>query len=291
MKVLITGGGGQLASELSARAPTGVVVTAPDRAALDVTDAGAVKRALNRAAPDLVVNAAGYTAVNRAETEAARAAAVNVQGAENVAVAAAAQGARIVHLSTDYVFDGAASVPYTEDADPNPINVYGRTKLDGERRVTEAGGKRALVIRASWVYSRHGRNFFTNMLQLMRTGREVRVVVDQVGTPTWAGSLADAIWGFAKLPEISGVLHWTDAGVASWYDFAVAIHEESRAAGLLTRPVSVIPITSDAFQTEARRPHYSVLDKRRAWGALGTAATHWRESLRRMIRGYRDHAA
>jgi dTDP-4-dehydrorhamnose reductase len=200
MKVLITGGAGQLARELSARAPAGTVVTAPARSALDVTDASAVKRAVKRAAPDLVINAAGYTAVNRAESEAAHAAAVNVQGAENVAAAAAENGARVIYFSTDYVFDGTASIPYAEDAAPNPVNVYGRTKLEGEQRVAAAAGDKALIVRASWVYSRHGRNFFSNMLQFMGAGREVRVVADQVGTPTWAGSLAGATWAFARRP-------------------------------------------------------------------------------------------
>ena len=290
MKVLLTGAGGQLGTELQLKMPAAVRMTALDRRALDVSDASAVAAAVESFKPDVAINAAGYTAVNRAESEPDRASAVNAAGAGNVAAAAAKVGARIIHVSTDYVFDGKASIPYAEAAAPNPVNEYGRSKLEGERRVAAASGSAALIIRTSWVYSCHGRNFFTNMLQLLHGGSPVRMVADQVGTPTWAGSLAAAIWSFAALPGASGIYHWTDAGVASWYDFCVAIGEECRQARLLEEAAAIVPIATSEFPSPARRPPYSVLDKQRAWTALGKPAPHWRASLRQMLREKRDRA-
>jgi len=180
------------------------------------------------------------------------------------------------------VFDGASGRPYAPDDRPAPLGVYGRTKLAGERAALGLAD-RAVVVRTAWVYSRHGQNFVRRMLGLMRERDEVRVVSDQVGTPTWAHSLADAIWTAVARPALHGVLHWTDAGVASWYDFAVAIQEEAVALGLLDRAVPVRPITSAEYPTPARRPAHSVLAKEASWAALGRTPPHWRVNLRHML--------
>jgi dTDP-4-dehydrorhamnose reductase len=233
----------------------------------------------------VIFNAAAYTDVEAAEREVERAEVVNCRGAGNLAEAADLVGARLIHLSTDFVFDGTQGHPYTPEDDPHPLGVYGRTKLGGEREVLRVTGGAALIVRTSWVYSARGRNFALSMLRRMGGDDPVGVVADQVGTPTWAASLADALWRMAALPELRGVHHWTDAGVASWYDFAVAIQEEGLALGLLGRRVELRPLRTSEYPTNAPRPPYSVLDKTATWRALGGAPPHWRAQLRRMLQG------
>ena len=285
---LVTGAGGQVGRTLRDRAPEGTRVLAYSSAQLDVTDRAAVRDTLLRDRPAVVIHAAAYTAVDAAEGEVARAEAVNVQGTTHVAEAAKAAGARLIYLSTDFVFDGLIGRPYLPTDPTNPLGVYGRTKRDGEREAQRILGDKTLVMRTAWVYSRHGTNFVRTMLALMGQRPEVGVVADQVGTPTWACSLADAVWVAASRPDLHGVLHWTDAGVASWYDFAVAIQEEALTLGLLPRAVPVRPLRTDEYPARARRPSFSVLEKQSAWSALGLPARHWRENLRRMLRELAD---
>lgn len=280
-----------MGTELRLKKPVGVELAAFDRRALDITDREAVETAIGKVRPDVLINAAGYTAVDRAEQEPERAFAVNAEAARILAEACASAGVRLVHLSTDYVFDGAASQPYTPAHPCNPLSVYGQSKLEGEQRLLAAGTGAELILRTSWLYSGHGHNFVKTMLNLMRSHDEIRVVSDQIGSPTWAGSLADAVWRLAGTGEARGVLHWTDAGVASWYDFSVAIMEEALQAGLLPRPISVIPIGTEDYPTPARRPRYSVLDKQEAWSLLGERSPHWRASLRRMLQEHAAHGA
>ena len=277
MRVLIAGSAGQLGRALCASAPTGVEIIAPARADLDIRDAGHVRATVDRTRPGLVINAAAYTAVDRAESEAAAAEAVNGTAAGTLAHAAAGAGARFAHVSTDFVFDGSSPVPIAPDAVPAPLGVYGATKLSGERLVA-AAHPAALIVRTAWVYAAQGNNFVHTMLRLMRAGTDVRVVSDQIGTPTHADSLARAIWAL-DAARATGLHHWTDAGVASWYDFAVAIHDEALALGLLDRPVAVVPIRTVDYPTPARRPAMSVLDKSSSWAITGPAA-HWRTELR-----------
>jgi dTDP-4-dehydrorhamnose reductase len=194
-----------------------------------------------------------------------------------------------VYVSTDFVFDGAQGRPYAPDDVPNPLSVYGRTKLAGEEVVRRTFAGAALVVRTAWVYSAVGQNFALTMLRLMRERDAVDVVSDQIGSPTWAESLARALWAAAARPEVRGTHHWTDAGVASWYDFAVAIQEEALAAGLLARPVPVRPLRTEEYPTPARRPAYSVLATSQTREALGLPAVHWRTNLRLMLQGIRDH--
>ncbi len=285
-RVLVTGGNGQLARELVHRAPA-VEVFAPDRATLDITDAGAVSACVAEFSPEVVINAAAYTAVDRAESDAARAHRVNAGGAAHLAAACAISGARLLHVSTDFVFDGASSLPYLPDAPTAPLGVYGESKLAGEQRVRETLPG-ACILRTGWVYSCFGSNFVATMLRLMAERETLAVVDNQVGTPTWTGSLADVLWAFAGDEGAAGVYHWSDAGVCSWYDFAVAIAEEGLAMGLLPRAVRVQPIPASEYPTPAQRPAYSVLDKRATLERLGAEAVHWRVQLRRMLQQWKD---
>lgn len=278
MKALITGANGQLGRALAARAPASIELVALTSAQLDIGDRAAVDAAFIEHAPTFVINAAAYTKVDVAEAMPELANRVNNLGVAHLAQAAQRSGARMVHISTDFVFDGMASHPYRPDAPTAPLNVYGATKLAGER----AAGQNALIIRTSWLYSPYGNNFAATMLRLMRERPVLRVVDDQIGTPTSALSLADALWKLSVTDNV-GVIHYSDSGVASWYDFAVAIMEDAVATGLLGQPVEIIPIPSSAYPTPAKRPHYSVLDKCDTIEALGYAPPHWRASLRDVL--------
>lgn len=277
MRALVTGAGGQLGRALLASAPPGIKTAGFTSTDLDITDASAVTRAVGAFAPDIVFNAAAYTEVDRAEAEPSRAAEVNDLAVGHLASAARATGALLVHVSTDFVFDGASGKPYRPSDEPDPQNVYGSTKLAGERRA----GDGSLIVRTSWVYSVQGRNFLLTMLRLMREKEEIRVVSDQIGAPTYAPGLADTLWALAEA-RATGIFHYSDSGVASWYDFAVAIREEGVRGGLLdpSRSAQIQPIPSSAYPTAARRPHYSVLDNGATRDALGKTAPHWRANLR-----------
>lgn len=283
MRVLVSGAGGQVGRALCAQVPAGVELLGYTHAQLDVTDAQQVGEVIARHAPQVIVNAAAHTAVDRAESEPELARRVNSDGPRHLALAARAVGARLLHLSTDYVFDGARALPYEPAAATNPLNVYGRSKRDGEQAVLEALPQRALVLRTSWVYAAHGANFLNTMLRLMAAAQPLRVVADQIGTPTAAHSVAQALWALIAHPQLHGVHHWRDAGIASWYDFAVAIGELAQQAGLLSQAVSVTPISSAEYPSAARRPPYSVLDTR-SLALLGLPATHWRVQLRSVLR-------
>jgi dTDP-4-dehydrorhamnose reductase len=285
---LITGARGQVGTQLQTSVPPGWRVAACGADELDVTRPETVEAALRRERPVVVFHAAAYTGVDAAEGEPERAEAVNARGAAHVAQAARGIGARVIYLSTDFVFDGAQGHPYAPNDRPNPLSVYGRTKLAGEREVMRITSGEALIVRTAWVYAAHGRNFALTMLGLMGERDEVGVVSDQVGTPTWAGSLAAVLWAAAAGDALRGVHHWTDAGVATWYDFAVAIQEEALALGLLDRGVTVRPLRTDEYPARARRPAYSVLDTGATRTALGLPAVHWRVNLRTMLRGLAD---
>jgi dTDP-4-dehydrorhamnose reductase len=281
--VLITGAAGQLGYELQRTVPIGVTVLAVDIAQLDLTNSAAVTAFIATHRPSVVINGAAYTAVDRAEEQPTIAHAVNVDAAASLATALKQHDARMIQISTDFVFGPSTGLPWRTDDTPAPQSVYGQTKLDGERAVLDTLGRRALVIRTAWLYSAHGANFVKTMLRLMAERDELRIIADQIGTPTWANSLARTIWAAVAAPHVSGVLHWTDAGVASWYDFAVAIQEEGIARKQLTRAIPVHAISSAEFPTPAKRPAYSVLDKSDTVRALEVVPTHWRVNLRHML--------
>jgi dTDP-4-dehydrorhamnose reductase len=281
MKVLILGAGGQVGRALQASAPERAAIIAIDNDVLDLTDDAAIEPYIRSVAPDVIINASGYTAVDSAENERELAYAINATAPGAMAWAATEIGARFIHISTDFVFDGTAHLPYVPDAPTNAISVYGRSKAAGEAAVAEAGGN-ALTVRTAWVYSAGGANFVETMLKLMASRDQLNVVADQIGTPTHADSLARALWALAATDH-TGIVHFTDAGVASWYDFAVAIHDLGRAAGFLDKDIAILPIPSSAYPTPAWRPAYSVLDKTETWGLLGYTADHWRHELATMI--------
>lgn len=281
MKALILGATGQVGRALAASAPAGAQVIVLGRSACDIAHRGAAEKVISEAAPDLVINAAAYTAVDKAECEPEIAGRLNREAPGEIAAAAKAAGARMIHISTDFVFDGCSSRPYRPGDAPAPLSVYGRTKLDGERAVLAADPD-ALIVRTAWVYAADGANFLRTMLRLLGARERVTVVADQVGTPTSAASLAGALWRFGRI-RAHGIHHYTDSGLASWYDFAVAIEEEARAVGLVDRPVEVRPITTADHPTPARRPAFAVLDKSDSWAALGEIPPHWRTELRAVL--------
>jgi dTDP-4-dehydrorhamnose reductase len=283
LRVLLFGPTGQLGSALLERVPEGVDVTAISHEALDLAEPVAVQEAVRQVNPALVINAAAYTQVDRAETDRDAAFLINADAPRAMAEVVAGLGARLIHVSTDFVFDGERPVPWDVGAAPSPLNVYGESKLAGEQVVLQILGPNATVVRTSWLYAAQGQNFVRTMLNLMRSRESLGVVSDQVGAPTWAASLARVVWDLAQRPEIAGIQHWSDEGVASWYDFAVAIQEEALARGLLKRAIPIRAIRTADYPTPARRPRYSVLDKQRTVAALGYAPPHWRASLRNML--------
>jgi dTDP-4-dehydrorhamnose reductase len=270
-RYLIAGGGGMLGTDLAV-ALAGKDVTNLTRAQLDVTDIESVHEAV--AGHDVILNAAAYTNVDGAETNEAAARLINATGAANLAIAAAANGAILVQVSTDYVFDGSGSAPYPEPTDPAPVSAYGRTKAEGEVLVQRLNPARSYVVRTAWLYGANGSNFARTMVRLGSTQEEVEVVVDQVGQPTWSLDVANQIVALLDSRAPAGIYHATNSGQASWFDFA---REIFRQVGW--DPERVRPTTAARFARPAPRPNYSVLGHD-AWGAVGLAPMRdWRDAL------------
>ncbi len=282
MKILVLGGGGQVARAVAASAPTHHSVLVKSRQDLDIANESELMSAVAGSGADWIINGAAYTAVDRAESEAEMARQINETAVGVMARAAARSGCRLLHLSTDFVFDGRSNRAYLPADRTNPLSVYGATKLGGEQQVLEHG-RDAIVLRTAWVYASTGRNFALTMLRLMRERDEVRVVADQIGTPTWATGIAQAIWGLIDSAAAAGMYHWTDLGIATWYDFAVAIQDEALARGLLSRAVPVIPISTADYPTPATRPAFSVLNTEATRALVKAPARHWRHNLRMML--------
>jgi dTDP-4-dehydrorhamnose reductase len=278
VRVLITGAGGQLGRALTAAAPQGEVLKACTHAELDIAQEAAVRALFAGFSPELVINAAAFTRVDDAERNPEDAARANATGPQVLAAACRTAGAWLTHVSTDFVFDGGQSHPYEPRAAAQPLSVYGRTKLVGETAVVRELGERCAVVRASWLYSAAG-GFAARMLTLMKSRPELRVVSDQVGAPTHAAGLAGVLWAISTR-RAAGLWHWCDSGVASWYDFAVAIAEEAVRFRLLPSAPPIVPIGTADYPTAAARPAYSVLDKRATEKLLAVTAPHWRSALR-----------
>lgn len=281
MKALIFGAGGQVGRAIGRAVPPVAEVISLGRADCDVTDRHAIIAAIGTARPDVVFNAAAYTAVDKAEEEPDRAARLNADAPGWMAQAARGVGARMLHISTDFVFDGAQGAPYLPHDPTNPLSMYGRTKRDGELAVLAADAD-ALVVRTAWVFGDAHANFVPAMLRMMAGRDRIGIVADQVSTPTAAASLAAALWRLATA-ESSGIHHFTDAGIASRYDQAVAIYEDARAVGLLRKECEIAPIRTEDYPLPARRPFYSVLDKTATWAVTGTPP-HWRVNLRTCLK-------
>ncbi len=288
MKILLTGSGGQLGSDLKPMLEAaGHDVAAPRSRELDIIDREKAFGAVSRLRPDIIISCAAYTKVDLAEKERAEAEALNRTGPANLARAAAEAGAKLIHISTDFVFDGRKPLPYTEADATNPLGVYGETKLEGEEEIRRSM-EGHMIVRTSWLYGAKGQNFVKTIIRLAGEREFVRVVYDQAGTPTWAADLAGALVDMARSIEQGGaqwgLYHYSNEGVASWYDFAVAVVEEAVAAGFSLKCKRVEPILTAEYPTPARRPAYSVLDKAKIKKTFNLKIPHWRVSLRRMIK-------
>lgn len=284
-RILLTGAAGQVGQELQQTLlPLGEVI-AVARDQVDFSHADAVRQVVASIHPDVIVNAAAYTAVDKAESELELANLVNGTTPGILAEVAQQQGAGLIHISTDYVFDGSQSTPYRETDSTHPLGAYGRSKLLGEEAI-RANCPLHMIVRTAWVYGAKGKvNFVKTMLRLGADREELRVVADQIGSPTWALDLATAI---AQLipqltPDNAGIYHYTNSGVCSWYDFAIAIFEEAAALGLPLKIQRVIPITTAEYPTPARRPAFSVLSLQKTSQLLGSPPPYWRQSLRKML--------
>ena len=289
MKILLLGGTGQVGWELQrALAPLGDVL-APDRSACNVADANAVRRAIREMAPQAVINAAAYTAVDRAEAQPALAHAINALAPAVMAEECARLDAWLVHYSTDYVFDGSGARPWHENDATGPLNVYGRSKLEGEQAVQRAGG-RHLILRTSWVYAARGQNFPLSILRLAAQRAALRVVADQFGAPTGAELVADvtahALRVVLAAPQLGGLYHLAADGETTWCDYARLVLERARRHGrpLQAGPEQVEPIPTSAYPTPARRPLNSRLDTTRLRQAFGIALPDWRGGIERVVR-------
>ena len=278
MRVLITGANGQLGGALQRTAPAWADWNAIDVEDVDLTDTAMLTARLVVEAPEVIINAAAYTAVDKAESDEALARAINAEAVPVMVEAVAGTGGKVVHVSTDYVFDGTASTPYAPGAARNPQSVYGRTKAEGEDHLRAQD----LLVRTAWVYEAGGANFVRTMIRLMNEREELGVVADQVGSPTWATGLARTIWALVE-KGAAGTFHHSDDGTVSWHGFAVAIAEEAHAQGLVKRVPAIKAITTADYPTPARRPAYSLLDCSATRAFLGDAAVPWRENLRRML--------
>ncbi|MDH0188312.1 dTDP-4-dehydrorhamnose reductase [Stenotrophomonas sp. GD03993] len=293
MTVLVFGGNGQVGQELlRALAPLGKVIATtrsgqlPDGSACEMADFGqpdSLPTLLDRLQPSVVVNAAAYTAVDRAEQEVDAAFAANAQAPGVIARWCAAHGVPLVHYSTDYVFDGQGRAPYREDEPTAPLGVYGTSKRDGEDAVRLAGG-RHLIFRTAWVYASHGANFLRTMLRVGSEREQLRVVADQIGTPTSAALIADVTAQALQHPgHLSGTWHLTASGQTSWHGFAEAIFAEALANGVLAKVPAVEAIPSSEYPTPAKRPAWSVLDNRKLQQDFGIVLPAWQDGLKRVM--------
>jgi len=291
-QILLIGSSGQLGRELQQTLPSDALVSVA-RDTLDLSQPDRIRQLILEIHPHVIINAAAYTAVDNAETETELAYAINAIAPAIMAKAANHIGATLIHISTDYVFNGRKGTFYQEDDDPNPLNVYGASKLAGEENIRQ-GCDRHLILRTSWVYGVHGKgNFVKTMLRVGADRPEVRVVADQVGTPTSARSIAEVITQLIPSLETSeamGTYHFTQSGVASWYDFAVAIFEEARRLDFPLEVERVAPIATADYPTPAQRPLYSVLSTQKLSTWMATSFPHWRQELRQMLRDLKESA-
>lgn len=300
-RILLIGQDGQVGQELQKTlAPLGEVIGV-GRQQLDLAQPELIQQVIAEAAPNLIVNAAAYTAVDKAESEPDLAYAINAIAPKQMAESAQRLGVPLIHISTDYVFDGSQSTPYTETDATNPLGIYGKSKLAGEAEIQQVHERHPdlqfIILRTAWVYGARGKgNFVKTMLRLGAEREELRVVADQVGTPTWAAEIARAITALSKQfltpptdttsttsANLSGIYHFTNSGITSWYDFAVAIFEEAKSLGVPLKLQRVIPITTAEYPTPTQRPAYSALANQKIQTILQSPAPQWRQGLRQML--------
>ena len=276
MNILVTGSNGQLGNEIRKSAPLHAThqYFFTDVQELDITDTAAVFSFVKTNHIDFIINCAAYTNVDKAEADEATAQRINAYAVQNLA----RTKLPIIHVSTDYVFDGSACIPYTEDMPAAPLTAYGRTKSEGERLLLQSNPK-AIILRTAWLYSSYGNNFVKTMLNLFANRKRISVVFDQAGTPTYAADLAQAIFHITESEErVPGIYHFTNEGVCSWYDFATEIKRQTKAA------CEVLPILSSEYPSKTPRPHYSVLDKSKIKKTFHYQIPHWTDGLARCLR-------
>jgi dTDP-4-dehydrorhamnose reductase len=286
-KILLTGITGQVGQELQQTLTSVGEVISVSRQDLDLSQTTQISAKIAEIKPNVIVNAAAYTAVDKSETETELAMAINANAPKAIAQAAQDIGARLIHISTDYVFNGQHHTPYLETDKTDPLGIYGKSKLLGEIGVQENCDTH-IILRTAWVYGSRGHgNFVKTMLRLGKDREELKVVADQIGSPTWSYDIAVAITQLLNKSEqdtsIQGIYNFTNSGVASWYDFAVAIFEEAKQLGFPLKIARVIPITTAEYPTPTQRPAYSVLSKVKITETLGVHPPHWRDSLRKML--------
>lgn len=289
--ILLIGNTGQLGQELQHALIPNADLVAVGRPTIDLAQPDSLREIVYEVQPQVIINAAAYTAVDKAESETELANAINAIAPGILAQASAKLGAFLIHVSTDYVFDGRQGYPYQETDVTNPLGVYGKSKLAGEQAVQE-NCKNYLILRTAWVYGIHGKgNFVKTMLRLGGEREEIRVVADQIGSPTWTGDITSAISSLlTQLNNFdSGIYHYTNSGVCSWYDFAIAIFEEAQHLGFPLKVQRVTPITTPEYPTPAKRPAYSVLGCGKITKVLKSPPSHWRQALRKMLTAYKHY--
>ena len=288
--ILLIGNNGQVGTELQNILSSDYQVIGLARPEIDLTQGHNLRQIIQAVQPEIIINGAAYTAVDKAESEAEIAHEVNAIAPQIIAEESQKLGSFLIHISTDYVFDGNSNYPYQETDITNPLSMYGKTKLAGEMAIQQACAD-YIILRTAWVYGTDGKgNFVKTMLRVGKDRLEVRVVADQIGSPTWAHDIADTISKIIPqlTSEISGIYHYTNSGVASWYDFAVAIFEEAQKLGFPVQINQVIPITTPEYPTPAKRPAYSVLACRKISQLLGTYPPHWRQRLILMLKELKE---
>ncbi|MFO5492111.1 MAG: dTDP-4-dehydrorhamnose reductase [Cuspidothrix sp.] len=288
--ILLIANNGQVGTELQNILSSDYQVIGLARPEIDLTQGHNLRQIIQAVKPEIIINAAAYTAVDKAESEAEIAYKVNAIAPQIIAAESQKLGSFLIHISTDYVFDGNSNYPYQETDITNPLSIYGQTKLAGEMAIQQACAD-YIILRTAWVYGTYGKgNFVKTMLRVGKDRPEVRVVADQIGSPTWAHDIADTISKIIPqlTSEISGIYHYTNSGVASWYDFATAIFEEAQKLGFPVQINQVIPITTPEYLTPAKRPAYSVLACRKISQLLGTYPPHWRQRLILMLKELKE---
>ena len=284
MRILIFGPNGQLGTSLKDLQPKGMKVSYAGRSEVDLSNEKDLKAYLKSSQPQMIINASAYTSVDRAESEVALAHAINSEAPAAMAKYVRSESAKILHISTDYVFDGGKKTAYLPDDEKNPGSVYGRSKLAGEVALLKHAPKSSMVIRTSWLFSEYGSNFVKTMLDLMSKRTEISVVFDQIGSPTYARALAEAIWLIVSKNRFqSGTYHWTNSGQTTWFDFANRIKKEAIRKGLITRAPEIFPVPSQDYKTGAVRPAFSVLNSQSLADLIGRQPADWQVSLEEML--------
>lgn len=260
MKAVIIGRNGQVTWELQHTLPANTEMLVLGSNEVNINDLNELRSKVEAFLPNVIINASAYTAVDKAESDVDEAYAINRDAVHNIVIVAKELNARLIHISTDFIFDGTKNTAYKVNDLTNPVSVYGASKLAGELAIKDIYPENSTIVRTSWVYSSHGNNFVKTMLRLMADKSELSVVADQIGCPTYAKDLAEFIWQLSSLENVEQVYNWTDLGVASWYDFAVEIQRIAVDNEILSKSIPILPIKSELYPTPASRPHFSLLD-------------------------------